>query len=47
MLPDGDSVLDGVHDVVIGDPVLAGGGVDLHVPNIVSRNLAGEPDGRG
>jgi hypothetical protein len=38
LLTDGERVLDGVQDVFIGDPVPAGGPVDLHVPNIVSRN---------
>jgi hypothetical protein len=32
-------VLDSVVDVEVVDPVLAGGCVDLHVLNIVSRNV--------
>ena len=33
-----EGVLDGVDDVVVADPVLAGGAVDEHVASIVSRN---------
>jgi hypothetical protein len=33
-----ESVVDGMQDVGVGDTVLAGGSVDVHVTNIVSRN---------
>ena len=41
LLADREGVIDGMKHVLVGNPVPAGGPVDLHVPNIVSRNASG------
>jgi hypothetical protein len=39
-------VLDGVEDVVVSDPVTAGGGVDLHMAIVYYESVLPEPGRR-
>ncbi len=43
LLADHECMVDRVQDVRIRDPLPPGGPVDLHVPNIVSRNSGASP----